>query len=103
VENEELDLVEGLAPSRAENQRLGIVEGLIPSKTEEKPTNGISIRRAGYVGAPATPGVMAHCRKEKKIRKPLDDCDTCGSTGTLAVSHSGQVALMREQWEPSEN
>jgi hypothetical protein len=35
AENEELDLVEGLAPSRAENQGLGIVEGSTPSKTKK--------------------------------------------------------------------
>jgi hypothetical protein len=39
--------------------------------------------------------------KKKKIRKPLDD--TSGSTGTLAVSYSGQAVLRREQWECSEN
>jgi hypothetical protein len=43
---------------------------------EEKPTSSVSTRRAGYVGAPATPGVMAHWGKEKKRRKP-------GLTGTL--------------------
>jgi hypothetical protein len=67
TENKELDLVEGLAPSRVENQELGIVEGSAPSKTEEKPTSSVSVRRAGYVGAPDTPGViMAHHGKEKK-------------------------------------
>jgi hypothetical protein len=40
---------------------------------------------------------------KKKIRKFLDDGDTSGSTGTLSVSHSGRVALRREQWECSEN
>jgi hypothetical protein len=33
----------------------------------------------------------------------LDEGDTPGSTGTLAVSRSGQAALRREQWERSEN
>jgi hypothetical protein len=46
VENEELDLVEGSAPSRAENQGLGIVEGSAHSKMEEKPTSIVNIRRA---------------------------------------------------------
>jgi hypothetical protein len=46
---------------------------------------------------------MAHSGKEKKIRKSLDDDDTSGSTGTLAVSHSGRAALRREQWERSES
>jgi hypothetical protein len=55
----------GWPPSRVENQELGILEGLAPSKTEEKPTSSISVRRAGYVGAPATPGVMARRGKEK--------------------------------------
>jgi hypothetical protein len=76
------------------------VERLTPSKTEEKPTSSICVRIAGYVEALATPGVMAHCRKEEKIRKPLDDGDT---SGTLVVSCSGRAALRREQWECSEN
>jgi hypothetical protein len=37
---------------------------------------------------------------KRKIRKPLDDGDT---SGTLAFSHSGRVALRREQWEHLEN
>jgi hypothetical protein len=49
----------------AENEELDLVKGSAPSKTEEKPTSSISIRRARYVGALATPGVMAHCGKEK--------------------------------------
>jgi hypothetical protein len=68
AENEELDLVVGSAPSGTENQGLGIVEGSTPSKTEEKPTSSINVRRAGYEGALATPGVMAHHGKEKKIK-----------------------------------
>jgi hypothetical protein len=52
-----------------ENQGLNIVEGLTPSKTEEKPTSNVSVRRAGYVGEPATPGVMTHRRKEKNEEK----------------------------------
>jgi hypothetical protein len=69
--NEELDLVEGLAPSRVENQELGIVERSTASKMEEKLTSSISIRRTGYVGAPATPGVTAHRGKEKKKEESL--------------------------------
>jgi hypothetical protein len=70
---------------------------------EEKLTSNISVRRARYVGALATPVVMAHHEKEKKIRKPLDGGDTFGSTGTLAVSCLGQAVLRGEQWEPSQN
>jgi hypothetical protein len=44
LESEELDSVEGLAPSRARNKEKYLVEGLAPSKTEEEPTNSISIR-----------------------------------------------------------
>jgi hypothetical protein len=40
---------------------------------EEQPTCSISIRRARYVGTPATPGVMAHHEKEREKKKPLDD------------------------------
>jgi F0F1-type ATP synthase membrane subunit b/b' len=36
TEKEELELVEGSAPSGAENQGLDTVEGSTPSKTEEK-------------------------------------------------------------------
>jgi hypothetical protein len=39
---------------------------------------------------------------KKKIRKPLDDVDTSGSTGTVGVSSLGRVALRKEQWECSE-
>jgi hypothetical protein len=42
------------------------VERLAPSKTEEKCASSIRVRRAGYAGAPGTPGVMALCGKEKK-------------------------------------
>jgi hypothetical protein len=59
--------MEGSAPSGAENQGLGIVEGSTPSKMEEKPTSNVSVGRAGYVGAPATPGVMAHRGREKNL------------------------------------
>jgi hypothetical protein len=41
------------------------MEGSVPSKTEEKPTSCVSVRRDGYVGAPATPEVTAHLGKEK--------------------------------------
>jgi hypothetical protein len=56
----------------AENQELDLVEGSPPCQAEEKPTSSVSVRRAGYVGAPATPGIMAHLGKEKKRRKLLD-------------------------------
>jgi hypothetical protein len=39
------------------------VEGLAPSEAEKEDAHGV---RAVYVGALATPGVMAHRRKEKK-------------------------------------
>jgi hypothetical protein len=42
---------------------------------------------------------MTHGGKEKNISKPLHDGDTSGSTGTLAVSHSGRAALRREHSE----
>jgi hypothetical protein len=45
------------------NGGLDIVDGSAPSEAEKEDAHGI---RAGYVGAPATPGVMAHHRKEKK-------------------------------------
>jgi hypothetical protein len=61
--------VEGSAPSAAENRGLGIVEWLTPSKTEQKPTSSISIRRARYVGALTTPGVMAHHGKEREKKR----------------------------------
>jgi hypothetical protein len=70
------------------------VEWSAPSEAEKEDAHGV---RAGYVGTPATPGVMAHPRKEKKIRKPLDDGHTSGFTGTLAMSRSRPAALRREQ------
>jgi hypothetical protein len=69
TENEKLDLVEGSTPSGAENQRLNILEGSAPSKMEEKPTSSINVRRAGYVGASATPGIMAYHGKERAEKK----------------------------------
>jgi hypothetical protein len=65
VAENQLDLVEGSAPSRAENQRLGIVEGLAPSETEEEPTSSVNIRRAGNVRTPATRDSLPHRREEK--------------------------------------
>jgi hypothetical protein len=48
------------------------------------------------VGAPATLNSLAlHCLE----RKTHDEGNTPGSTGTIAESHSGQVALRREQQE----
>jgi hypothetical protein len=69
VENKELELVEGSAPSGAENQGLGIVEGSAPSKTEEEPTSSASIRRAGNVGTPATLDSFASTVGKRKTRK----------------------------------
>jgi hypothetical protein len=46
MKNEELDLVEGMAPSKAENEAVHRI-------------------RAGDVGALATQGVMVHHGKEK--------------------------------------
>jgi hypothetical protein len=67
-----------------------------PPPKKWKKTSSISIRRAGYVGTPANLGNFAPTIG-KDGRKTLDDGDAPGSTGTLAVSHSGQVALRREQ------
>jgi hypothetical protein len=53
--------------------RCTLWRGQPPPKQKKNLLSSVSIRRTGYVGAPATPGVMAHCGKEKKRRKPLDD------------------------------
>jgi hypothetical protein len=61
---------------------------------EEKPTSSVSIRRTGYVGAPATLGSKVILPQQlEKERKTLDDGDIPASTGTLAVSQSGRVGL----------
>jgi hypothetical protein len=83
AENVDLDFMERSAPFGAENQGLGIVEGSAPSKTEEKHTSSVSVRRARYVGALATPGDMALRRKEKKRRKPLDDGENLDKLGLI--------------------
>jgi hypothetical protein len=53
------------------NQGLDLVEGSAPSKTEDKPVSSVCVRRAGYVGVPATLGVIAHRGKEKKKEENL--------------------------------
>jgi hypothetical protein len=68
------------------NGGLGMMEGSAPSKAEKEASHGV---RARYVGALSTPWVMAHHRKEEKKIKPLDDGDTLGFTGTLAMICSG--------------
>jgi hypothetical protein len=65
------------------------MEGSALSEAEKEDAHGV---RAGYVRAPATPGVMAHRRKERK-RRLLDDGDASGFTGTLAVTRSGRGGL----------
>jgi hypothetical protein len=73
------------------NQELDVVEGSAPSKTKKEMANGVG---AGNVGALATLRiVLPHCWK----RKSLDDAS--GLTGTLSGSHSGQAPSRREQWE----
>jgi hypothetical protein len=42
------------------------VEGSDRSEAENQAAHGV---RAGYVGAPATPGFMSHSRKEKNNKK----------------------------------
>jgi hypothetical protein len=44
---------------------MDIVEGSASSETEEELNRVFSVRGAGNVGAPATPGVMPHREKEK--------------------------------------
>jgi hypothetical protein len=72
------------------------VERLAPSEAEKVAAYGV---RAGDVGAPATPGVMAPTVwggggwRKRETEKPLDDGDTSGSTGTLAVNRSGRAGL----------
>jgi hypothetical protein len=45
---------------------MDIVEGSAPFEVEKEDAHGVRVR---YVGAPATPGVMAHRRKERKNKK----------------------------------
>jgi hypothetical protein len=47
------------------NSGVDIVEGSATSEVEKEAAYGV---RTGYVGAPATPGVMAHRRREKSKR-----------------------------------
>jgi hypothetical protein len=59
------------------NQELENMEGSAPSEAEEKHTSSISIRRAGKVGAPATRDSFFPPleKKREKRGKPLDDGD----------------------------
>jgi hypothetical protein len=49
---------------------LNLVEGSASSEAEKEAAHGL---RAGYVGAPTTPGVIAHRGKEKGVVKHLND------------------------------
>jgi hypothetical protein len=69
----------------AKNGGLDIVEGSAPSLAKKEDAHG----------TPTTPGVMAHCRKERKI-KPSGDGDASRFPGTLAVSRSGRAGLSDE-------
>jgi hypothetical protein len=42
-----------------ENREVDVVEGLAPSKMEKEPTSSVSVGRAGYVEAPPTLGNIA--------------------------------------------
>jgi hypothetical protein len=46
------------------------VKGLAPSEAEKEDAHGV---RAGYVGAPVTPGVMAHRRKERERERKKEN------------------------------
>jgi hypothetical protein len=76
----------------ADNQELDVVEGSAPSEMDEESTHGFGIRGAGNVGALAT-----------RDRKTLDDGDACGSTGNLSGSRSGRAPLRSEHWERLES
>jgi hypothetical protein len=66
------------------------VEGLTPTKTAKETAQRVG---ASNVEAPATQDSLAPNigggGEKRESRKPLDDCDTSGSTGKLAVSRSG--------------
>jgi hypothetical protein len=74
-----------------------IVEESTPSEMEKETTHWAE---GGDVDALATKDSLAHTagRKREKTKNNLDEGDTPGSTGTLAVSRSGRAALRRELW-----
>jgi hypothetical protein len=89
-----------------ENEETGLVEVSAPRSGKR---SSISARRAGYGEAPATPGVMAPTgEREKETGRTLDDGDTSGSPGTLAVNRSGRAGLKEGanvevgEWPPSQ-
>jgi hypothetical protein len=45
--------------------------GLPTLKRKKKTPSSVSVRRVGYVGAPAIPGFVAHRGEEKKKEKKL--------------------------------
>jgi hypothetical protein len=53
------------------NDGLDIVEGLAPSKAKKK--KQCWHKKSRYMESPATPEVMAHRGKKKNEEKPLDD------------------------------
>jgi hypothetical protein len=57
----------GRPPPERKIKDWALSRGRPPPKREENPTS--SVRRAGYVGAPATPKVMAHRGKDKRKEK----------------------------------
>jgi hypothetical protein len=65
--------------------------------------NSVSVRRAGYGGAPATSGVIIPIGEQERERerkegerekaKTLGDGNTTGSPGTLTVNRLGRAGL----------
>jgi hypothetical protein len=70
-----------------ENEELDIVERLAPSEMEEV-IAAFSVRRVTNVGAPSTIGNFAPT-SWKKRRNTWDDGDTPGLTGTFSESRLG--------------
>jgi hypothetical protein len=58
-------LAAGMSNGVTASEGLDIVEGSALSETDEEPVHVFSVRGAGNVGAPATPGVVPHRGKEK--------------------------------------
>jgi hypothetical protein len=68
TENKELDLmVAPPPPLQSGKLSPGHCGGVSPLKMEGKPTSSISVRRAGYVGAPATQGVNGSLWERKQM------------------------------------
>jgi hypothetical protein len=68
------------------------MEGSAPSEAGKEAMLGVG--RAGYKGVPTTPRIIDPTVGRKR-RKPLDDFDASGSTGTLAVNCSGRAGLKK--------